>query len=69
MGEELVDFHRAHFPGMAQVMKSNEATNPAFGKSAKKVEQALGKAGQFGALTFQDVGDVINLILCRKIMS
>jgi chromosome segregation ATPase len=34
---------------------------PAFGKSAKKVEQALGKAGQFGALTFQDIGDVINL--------
>ena len=30
MGEELEDFSRAHFPGMVQVMKSNQATNPAF---------------------------------------
>jgi hypothetical protein len=30
MGEELEDFSRAHFPVMAQVMKSNEATNQAF---------------------------------------
>jgi len=30
MGEELEDFSRAHFPGMVQVIKSNQATNPAF---------------------------------------
>ena len=34
---------------------------PAFTESGKKVEQSLKKASQFGALTFQDVGEVINL--------
>jgi hypothetical protein len=34
---------------------------PAFTESGKKVEQFLKKASQFGALTFQDVGEVINL--------
>ena len=34
---------------------------PAFTESANKVEKSLAKAGQFGQLTIQDVGEVINL--------
>ena len=54
---------------LLDVQDAQEQIAPAFTKSANKVEKSLAKAGQFGQITIQDVGEVINLSNIQKQLS